>query len=355
MDSASLGDDISPSQRSKDMNFRFTDPVRFLFEHMQEDGNKSTSPNVSDDCILENSSGKLPETIVKNALSPSLKSTFQDLYSNDNVFSRVLPVADTDSANNSNSGANIEASNNIGNAPDNLPPMQNAVIEKTSSQIGEDETIQPSFKRSSEQSKPQSDTPSKKNIASLMFASSKLESVANSLSRHRVSNNATFTKREEQPPTSKPPVLKPPPFTKRLASRAFRRASKPPPPFLSSVAGRTPPHQSAPAQTSAVGNKPAVSAINTASKTAVLTNLSSPDNQIVAPVATAGYAFPAPTLPMQGDSEIPVIAEDIKPNDQHLQLVELCKKSDWLGVEALFKQFSKAGLPPDLADQVRCS
>lgn len=342
MDPSALENDIPPPQRSRMLDFRFTDPVRFLFEHMQGDSSKTTSaPKVSEEWAKDNSPGKVTQTLEKNALSPSLKGSFQDLYTNDNVFTRITPVSEKDKPeepNDSLVGANTDAVDNNRNVSDHFPPVHTPTNERTSNLIGEEETKLPSVKRGTDDFKPLNDTNSKTNLTSLVHAAPKFDPVPNNLSRHRITNNTTATKRDE--PTTKPPFLKPPPFTKRLAARALRRANKQTPPLPPPAMGRTPPHNSS-IQAIVPGNKPPVG-----------TNHASPEKHTPSASIVAGTAV-APAHPEQDHLKSAAPREEIKITDDHIQLVELCKKSDWNSVEVSLKQFSKAGLPSALADEVR--
>lgn len=377
MDPAALGNDLPPPQRSRLVDFRFTDPVRFLFEHMQGDNNKPNSSKVNnDEWVKDRSAGKGSQSLEKNVLSPTLKGSFQDLYAGDNVFNRMSPASDKQNSQettNAQSGAHTDATDTAERVSNRLPPVQSPANERTSNRISEEISRQPSGKPANEEQKSSGNATSKSNnLASLVYATSKLEAVANNLSRHRISSNATPGKRQERPErqerserqerqehsaTSKPPVLKPPPLTKRLASRAFRRPGKPPPPFLSSAPGRTPPPQSTPLQASATGNKPPPLLSNPPAE-----KQPTPPATVAASAAGAagamGTAGAGVGSTAEGDSasSIPPAEQppiDPEQADQLQQLVQLCKKSDWQGVETMLKQFSKSGLPPDLTDEVR--
>ncbi|XP_042907067.2 uncharacterized protein [Parasteatoda tepidariorum] len=351
MDPPTVKNDLPPPDKPRVMDFRFTDPVRFLFEHMQGDTNKTNSEKINEDWTKDRKSAKVQQPIERNALSPSLKGSYQDLYSGDNVFTRVNsafdktePSRDTQNtlnvitttslsalttnthsdmtANSHNSviedptvqEENISNSSDhplVPNAVDNINPVSDDVNKHASSKAVHEKT----------NSKPNA-------FASLVFRASKLETVANNLSRHRITGNGTPGKRQEPPPSAKTPILKPPPLTRRLTSRPFRRTNKPPLPPTPSMNNKSA-QNSTPVPTSEAGVKPQTA-----------TNL--PPEKLPSPP-------PAPDS--EPDSEATVhTGEESDPEDPQQTLLQLCKKSDWNAVEGLLKQFSKSGLPPNLAD-----
>ncbi|GFV09771.1 transposable element Tc3 transposase [Trichonephila clavipes] len=334
MDPASLENDLSPPQRSRIVDFRFTDPVRFLFEHMQGDSNKGNSEKINNDEWSKdrNSATKVPQTIERNALSPSLKGSYQDLYSGENVFTRVTPGLDKPEIpknNSSHTTTGLAGNNTVPeNNPDPLPPVQNSTLERNNIPAEGEGNRQSSSTRTQEQT---NNVPSKANtFSSLVFRASKLEAVANNLARHRLSGNSTPGRRQEQSAAAKTPILKPPPLTRRLASRAFRRPGKPPLPLTPSATNRNL-QPSTPLQAMTTGTKPATA-----------TN-----------PPTLKQPTPPPAPDSESESQGTVNTEDSEQEDPLQTLLHLCKKGDWQGVEGLIKQFSKTGIPSTLIDPVR--
>ncbi|GIY84979.1 transposable element Tc3 transposase [Caerostris darwini] len=331
MDPAQLENDLPPPQRSRIVDFRFTDPVRFLFEHMQGDSNKPNSEKINnEDWSKErNSAAKVSQTIERNALSPTLKGSYQDLYSGENVFTRVTSSLDKPEALDKNISHATDLGSNIVSPENNsgpLPPVQNSNLERNNNPVDIDTNRLSSSNRKQPQS---NEIPAKANtFSSLVFRASKLEAVANNLARNRLSGNATSARRQEQP--ARTPILKPPPLTKRFASRAFRRPGKPPPPLTTSATSRTL-QQSSPLQATTTGTKPST--------------VSNPP--------AVKQVTPPPAPDSEPDSQGTVNTEDSEQEDPLQTLLQLCKKSDWQGVEGLLKQFSKTGLPTTLVDPAK--
>ncbi|KAG8199145.1 hypothetical protein JTE90_015980 [Oedothorax gibbosus] len=297
-----------PPPRSNMSDFRFTDPVRFLFEHMQGDSNKPNTGKINDGDWNKNAK-QIPPTIEAN----SLKGSFQNLYSEDKVFTRVSNDIDkpvSPENNNILPSGNVEVENSTNFLP---PPVQEQQHD-ISNHIGTDDKTKLLSSKKTVQEKP---SPKKNTFSSLVYRASKLEAVAN-MARNRI----TAARRQEQSPTKPPQIIKPPPLTRHLASRAFRRQNKGAPPSATSTPLSTP------LQASTTGTRP--------------TPVSNPP--------TEKLPTPPPAVPDTDPDPDSNVNPEEESEDPHQTLIQLCKKSDWTGVEGLIKQFSKSGLPTNLID-----
>lgn len=321
MEPSGQENDLSQPQRSRMTDFRFTDPVRFLFEHMQGDSNRPNPEKINNEDWSKNSN----KTIEGNAVSPSLKGSFQDLYNGDNIFNHVAPGVDNPVSPDNN---NVFSGDNDGPVESNtasVPPPE--PVQESPAEIGNHISENDTSKLLSSKKTPQEKTPHPKQntFSSLVYRASKLEAVAN-MARNKITG-----RRQEQSPTKPSPNVKPPPLTRHLASRAIRRQNKGTLP-----ANATPVPQATPLQASTTGTRPTT-----------VSNHPPPEK----------LPTPPPVAPdSEPDSEVTVQnGEESEHEDPHQMLLQLCKKSDWNGVEGLIKQFSKSGLPANLIDPVSLS
>lgn len=323
MDPSKPGDDSPTPIRSRISDFKFTDPVRFLLEHIQsKDPKPSSVPKNNNEWVK--SSEKSPETShepekseneTELVTAPSLSRKTPKSLAVPNGSSSPVDVADDVPASSSAKGSSADIRfNEASREKDMVNATDEPVVQEPETPIPNADVPEPVE---------ESEEPA------TIFPPAKLEKIKLAM-RHRLRNKLQNSKKSDTSTLNRP--LTKPPIPPRENSRQIRRHAS----------------NKAPSAQTLTGVRPQQTSGSASQKNGVPENTTS--------LGTQGQSIPAVQQvdgdPQNKDKERVGTASSEEQDDPQQKLLNLCRKSDWTAVEAHLKHFSKTGLPPNLCDPV---